>query len=106
MALQHLKHNKHEAILFHVVDKEKELDFNFENRPTQFIDMETGDEVKLHPSAVKQFYQTQMQEFDKEIKLKAGQYAIDYIEADINKGLHQVLQGYLVKRNKMIKGAR
>jgi uncharacterized protein (DUF58 family) len=106
MALQHLKHNKHEPILFHVVDKEKELDFNFENRPTQFIDMETGDEVKLHPSAVKQFYQTQMQEFDKEIKLKAGQYAIDYIEADINKGLHQVLQGYLVKRNKMIKGAR
>jgi len=106
LALQHLKHNKHEAILFHVVDKEKELDFNFENRPTQFIDLESGEEVKLHPSAIKELYKTQMQQFDKEIKLKAGQYAIDYIEADINKGLHQVLQGYLVKRGKMLKGGR
>ncbi|MEK7226097.1 MAG: hypothetical protein AAB221_10470, partial [Bacteroidota bacterium] len=25
-ALQHFKHNKHEVILFHVVDKKKELD--------------------------------------------------------------------------------
>ncbi|NNC86676.1 MAG: DUF58 domain-containing protein, partial [Bacteroidia bacterium] len=40
-ALQHLKYNKHEVILFHVVDKEKEIDFDFENRPYQFIDVET-----------------------------------------------------------------
>ena len=32
-ALQHLRHNKHEVILFHVTDKSKELDFEFENRP-------------------------------------------------------------------------
>ena len=41
-ALQHLKYNKHEVILFHVSDKGKELDFNFENRPYKFVDMETG----------------------------------------------------------------
>ena len=29
-ALQHLKYNKHEVILFHVVDKRHELDFEFE----------------------------------------------------------------------------
>lgn len=106
LALQHLKHNKHEAILFHVVDKSKELDFEFENRPIQFIDLETNQEVKLHPSAIKTVYQQKMAAFDHEIKLKAGQYAIDYVEADINKGLNTVLQGYLVKRNKMLKGGR
>ncbi|MFT5263175.1 MAG: hypothetical protein ACI8YQ_001915, partial [Polaribacter sp.] len=28
-ALQHLKHNKHEVVLFHVVDKSKEIDFDY-----------------------------------------------------------------------------
>ncbi|HRN40674.1 MAG TPA: DUF58 domain-containing protein, partial [Vicingus sp.] len=53
-ALQHLKHNKHEVILFHTVDKDKEIDFNFENRPYQFIDLESGEEIKLHPNEVKE----------------------------------------------------
>lgn len=32
-SLQHLKHNKHEVILFHVVDASRELLFEFDNRP-------------------------------------------------------------------------
>jgi uncharacterized protein (DUF58 family) len=52
-ALQHLKHNKHEVVLFHVVDKKKEMDFEFENRPYVFVDMETGEEVKLQSNQVK-----------------------------------------------------
>ena len=47
-ALQHLKHNKHEVILFHTVDKSKEIDFDFANRPYTFVDMESGDEVKVN----------------------------------------------------------
>ncbi len=38
-ALQHLKHNKHEVILFHVVDKNREINFEFENRPYLFVDL-------------------------------------------------------------------
>jgi hypothetical protein len=48
-ALQHLKHNKHEVVLFHVLDHEKELEFNFDNRPYMFIDMETDERIKLRP---------------------------------------------------------
>jgi len=48
-ALQHLRFNKHEVILFHITDKKTELDFNFENRPYTFVDSETGEEVKAHP---------------------------------------------------------
>ncbi len=101
-ALQHLKHNKHEVILFHVVDQQKELDFDFENRPYRFIDMETGEEVKLHPSEIKDTYQTSMTEYKKELMLKCGQYKIDFVEADINKGFDQVLMPYLLKRTKML----
>lgn len=101
-ALQHLKHNKHEVILFHVNDKQKELDFDFENRPYRFIDMETGEEVKLHPNEIKETYLKEMSEHKKELMLKCGQYKIAFVEADINLGFDQVLMPYLVKRTRML----
>lgn len=101
-ALQHLKHNKHEVLLFHVTDKKHELDFDFENRPYSFIDMETGEEVKVHPAEVKENYLNSIQSFYKELKLKCAQYKIDLIEADINQGFKQVLLPYLMKRERMV----
>lgn len=101
-ALQHLRHNKHEVILFHVTDKNKELDFDFDNRPYRFIDMETGEQVKLHPNEIKETYLSQMAEYKKELVLKCGQYRIDLVEADINLGFSQVLMPYLVKRTKLL----
>ena len=101
-ALQHLKHKKHEVILFHVTDKEKEMDFDFDNRPYRFIDMETGEEVKLHPNEIKDTYQTSMADYKKELMLKCGQYKIDFVEADINRGFEQVLMPYLLKRTMMM----
>lgn len=97
-ALQHLKHNKHEVVLFHVVDKSKELDFEFENRPYIFIDMETGERLRLQPNQVKENYLTQMRQFVDELKVKCLQYQIDFVEADINKGFRPILQSYLVKK--------
>ena len=100
-SLQHLRHNKHEVILFHVTDKSKELDFEFENRPYNFIDMETGDRVKIHPSEIKETYVRSMAEYKKELMLHCTQYRIDFVEADIKEGFQQVLMPYLIKRSKM-----
>lgn len=100
-ALQHLRHNKHEIVLFHVVDKEKELNFNFENRPYRFIDSESGEEIKVHPQEVKQRYIDAISKHKAALKLRCGQFNIDYVEADINLGFKQVLLPYLVKRQKM-----
>ena len=100
-ALQHLKHNKHEVILFHVTDKKKEMDFDFENRPYRFVDMETGEELKLNPLDVREAYQKSMQKFERDLKLKCGQYSIDLVQADISKGFDQVLLPYLLKRKKI-----
>jgi uncharacterized protein (DUF58 family) len=100
-ALQHLKHRKHEVVLFHTVDKDKELDFNFENRPYQFVDMETGEEIKLHPNEVKSNYVEQINKLKKDLKLRCGQYGIDFVEVDIKNGFHSVLLSYLIKRKKM-----
>ncbi|MEO0778097.1 MAG: DUF58 domain-containing protein [Bacteroidota bacterium] len=100
-ALQHLKHNKHEVILFHTVDKAKELDFEFENRPYIFIDMETGERVRLQSNQVRDYYIEQMAKLQERLKIKCLQYKIDFIEADIQRGFRPILQSYLVKRSKM-----
>lgn len=100
-SLHHLKHNKHEVLLFHVLDNKKELDFEFENKPHRFIDMESGTEVRINPYAVKEAYVEQMKQRSKDLKMKCGQYGIDYIEADVNKGFHEVLLPFLVKRKKL-----
>ena len=97
-ALQHLKHNKHEVLLFHVSDHKTELNFDFEERPYEFIDMEKGERLKLQPSQVKEAYHKHMLEYYHELKLKCGQARIDFIEADINEGFDHVLRSYLVKR--------
>jgi uncharacterized protein (DUF58 family) len=100
-ALQHLKHNKHEVILFHVIDKSKEIDFEFDNRPYKFIDLEKGDELKITPNEVKELYTKKIREYKNELKLRCGQYRIEFIEADINKGFEQILLPYLLKREKL-----
>ncbi|HRY33796.1 MAG TPA: DUF58 domain-containing protein [Bacteroidales bacterium] len=100
-ALQHLRHNKHEVILFHVVDKNKEIDFEFDNRPYRFLDLETGQELKVHPSEVKEHYTRAVSAFRQELYLRCGQYRIDLVEADINRGFRQVLMPYLLKREKL-----
>ena len=100
-SLQHLRHNKHEVVLFHVVDKKKELDFTFENRPYRFIDLETGEDLKVFPSKVKEKYTEAIGKYKQELKLRCGQYRIDFVEADINNGFEHVLLPYLVKREKM-----
>jgi uncharacterized protein (DUF58 family) len=100
-ALQHLKHNKHEVIVFHVMDNETELNFNFEDRPMEFIDMETGDRLKLNPGDVRQHYQHEANKFHEQLKLRCHQYKIDFIEADVNMDFNIILQTYLIKRAKM-----
>ncbi|SFA47680.1 Protein of unknown function DUF58 [Pedobacter suwonensis] len=100
-ALQHLKFNKHEVVVFNVVDKRKEVNFNFENRPYQFIDMETGEMIKVHANQVKENYITAVSTYRQEIALKCAQYKIDLIDADMNEGFYPILQSYLIKRQKL-----
>lgn len=100
-ALQHLKFNKHEVVVFNVVDKSKEVDFGFENRPYQFIDMETGETIKVHTNQVKANFTAAVSAYRQQIVIKCAQYKIDLIDADINEGFYPILQSYLIKRQKL-----
>lgn len=101
-SLQHLKFNKHEVILFHIIDGAHERDFSFENRPYEFVDMETGERVRLQPHQVKDQYLTNMDAFRKDVQDKCHQYKIDYVPVDLTKPVDQVLYAFLLKRNKLL----
>ncbi|UAB82181.1 DUF58 domain-containing protein [Marixanthomonas sp. SCSIO 43207] len=99
-ALQHLKYNKHEVILFHTYDKEKELNFSFSNRPKRFVDVETGEHINLYADNIKTSYEAAVKEYFSALKLKCGQYRIKYVAADINEHFNKILTTYLVERQK------
>jgi len=101
-ALNHLKYNKHEVVLFHVVDEKLEINFEFENRPYLFVDMESGEEIKLQSNQLQELYKEKVIKLREDLRQKCLQYKIDYIETDINKGFYPVLETYLVKRKKMM----
>lgn len=100
-ALQHLKFNKHEVILFHVIDHSKELNFEYENRPYKFVDMETNEEVKLTPHQIKDGFRKESEQFLNSLKLKCVQYKIDFVKVDINEGIENVLLNFFKKRSKL-----
>lgn len=99
-ALQHLKYNKHEVILFHTIDKNKELSFDYDNKPRKFVDVETGEFLNVYPDTIKENYEKAVASYFKELKLKCAQYRIKYIEADINAGFSKILTTYLIERQK------
>lgn len=100
-ALQHMKHNKHEVLLFHVIQETKELNLEIGNRPFTFIDMETGEKLKLQPNSIKENYKKAIEKYFEEVRMRCVNYKIDFITADIDKGVESVLLSYLIKRQKL-----
>jgi len=100
-SLQHLKHKKHEVLIFHVTDRKTEFNFEFDERPYEFIDLENGQKLKVQPSQVKDTFEKRMKSYYHELKIRCGQLKIDLVEADINENYNNILYTYLVKRGKM-----
>ena len=101
-ALQHLRHAKHEVIVFHVRDEKKEVNLEFDNRPYTFVDMESGESIKLNPNQYRDQFKKLADSKKKALKLKCGQYMIDFVDCDINAGYDNIMLQYLIKRQKMV----
>jgi uncharacterized protein (DUF58 family) len=100
-ALQHLRYNKHEVLLFNVTDHRQERDFDFRNQPYRFVDLESGEHFKFSPQDLKTNYQKAVSEYFEEMRVRCGQYHIDLAEADINEDFKHVLYTYLLKRKRL-----
>ena len=100
-ALKHLKYNKHEVILFHVIDKKRELDFQFANAPRRFIDVESGKHIDLFAENFQENYRREVERYFAELKQQCNKYKIKYVQADINEGFEKILTTYLIERQKI-----
>lgn len=97
-ALQHLKHNKHKVVLFHVIDKETEAQFDFANSPKKFIDVESGEEVSLYAANVKEEYEKQLATYFKRLSLVCAQNQIKYIPVAVSDDFEKIMLTYLAER--------
>ncbi len=100
-ALQHLRHNRHEVLVFHILDRKTEADFDFPERPTLFVDVETGEKLRLTPGDVRKGYLEQIAKFNEDVRLRLGAYGIDVIEVDASAPVRDVLLPYLLKRRRV-----
>lgn len=99
-ALRHLKYNKHSVVLFHLLDNAHELHFDFENTPKRFVDVETGEQIDLYADSIKKAYSERVLQYQKELKLKCAQYQIKYVDVDIGSNFSQVLNSFMIERQK------
>jgi len=101
-ALRHLKYNKHEVVLFHTYDGKRELNFDFDDLPRKYVDVETGEQINLFAGNIRESYKLKVEEYFKNLKYKCMQYKIDYVPVDIHDGFDQILTTYMVRRSKFI----
>lgn len=100
-ALMHLKHNKHEILIFHVRDKATEEDFQFQEVPHVFIDLESGEKVKLRPSEIRAQYVKSARQRTQHLIELCGELKIDLVEVDTSEDIDSMLNAYLIKRSKL-----
>lgn len=100
-ALQHLRYNKHEVILFYLYDRKTELELDLENRPYRVVDLETGEKIKLQPNQVQEYYRAARKKITEEVKIRCAQYQIDLVETDVSEGVVKVLDRFFAKRARL-----
>ncbi len=100
-ALRHMRHNRHEVVIFHTFHRSHELQLDYGSQPHRFIDLESGRELRLHPQQVAEAYRAEMERQQQELQRRAIQYGIDYVPVDVEQGFHQIILPFLLRRSKM-----
>jgi hypothetical protein len=87
-------------VVFHVYDKKTELNFNFDNTPRKFIDVETGEEINLFAENTQELYQKRVQDYFKTVEATCMQYQIRYVPVSVDENFEKILLTYLVEKQK------
>jgi uncharacterized protein (DUF58 family) len=90
--------HRHDVIVFHVQDA-TELEMTIDT-PTLFRDMETGEEMEIDPSSLREAYCKQMKELSDYYRKGLAQSNIDYILVNTKQPYDTALTSYLNRRKK------
>ncbi|MEC8972726.1 MAG: DUF58 domain-containing protein [Verrucomicrobiota bacterium] len=95
-ALQHLRYQKHDLALFHLLDP-LELAFEFD-RPVRFVDMEGSQSIVTEPATVRTEYQAQLRRFLSRLRDDCHEFNADYRRVTLDQPYDQVLADFLAER--------
>ncbi|MFL3666157.1 MAG: DUF58 domain-containing protein [Verrucomicrobiota bacterium] len=95
-ALQHLRFQKHDLALFHLLDP-LELDFEFD-RPVRFVDMEGSQSIITEPATVRAEYQTQLKRFLGKLRDDCHEFNADYRRVTLDRPYGEVMADFLTER--------
>ena len=95
-ALQHLRFQKHDLALFHLLDP-LELDFEFD-RPVRFVDMEGSQSIITEPATVRAEYQAQLKRFLGKLRDDCHEFNADYRRVTLDQPYGEVMANFLTER--------
>jgi len=95
-----LKYLKCEVIVFHILHNPKEIKLELENRPTKFIDLETGQSIKLQPEEIQGAFSSTQEKWLQSLKDQFADQDVDYIPCDVSQPIDQVLKSFFTRRSK------
>jgi len=99
--LRHLRHRGHEVLVFHVLEGATERRFELPDRPLRLFDVETGEEMTLHPAQFRDAYVRAVQAFTEQFRRRCLEHRIDFIELDTAQPYDTALLAYLNKRQRL-----
>ncbi len=97
-ALKHFRTQKHEVLVFHIVDQNEE-EFAYK-RETQFEDSETAEKIIANPWQIRKSYLANYEQHLLTLKQGFQQYQIEYNAVNTSIPLNDLLLKYLIKRRK------
>lgn len=100
-ALKHLRHRKHEVLLFNVLERKSERELDFPDRRFVFEDIELGDEIEVLPAQVRKDYQEKVEAYTKKFRMACSEFEIDFEEMDTQSPFDESLLAYLTKRKRL-----
>lgn len=101
-ALKHLRHNKHEVVLFHLLEKQSERDLDFPDGRFVFRDMETGSNMDVIPGQIRRDYQKRMEQYTRDFRITCSEANISYEEVNTQDPFDYALLAFLTKRRRLI----
>ncbi len=96
--LSYLRFLRCEVLLLHITDHLLERDLKLGDQPIRFIDLENGDEIKLHPAEYAQAYQKEEQKRVRDLKEKCLGLGLAYYDCDVQNDVDYALQHFYLQR--------
>jgi uncharacterized protein (DUF58 family) len=100
-ALKHLRHRKHEVLLFNVLEEQSERELDFPDRRLMMQDMETGSQMEVMPAQIREDYKKKVEELTHRFKMACSEFQIDFEQLDTQSEFDMALLAYLNKRKRL-----